>query len=39
MCYMCYKYNRQAQYSIANQHIIKINSKKNNKKIQQKTVD
>ena len=36
---MYYTYNMQAQYRIANQHIIKINSKRNNKKIQQKTVN
>ena len=30
MCYMYYTCNMQAQYTIANQHIIKINSKRNN---------
>ena len=29
---MYYAYNMQAQYRIANKHIIKINSKRNNKK-------
>ena len=33
---MYYTYNMQAQYRIANKHIIKINSKRNNKKIQQR---
>ena len=32
MCFMYYTYNMQAQYRIANKHIIKINSKKNIKK-------
>ena len=39
MCYMYYTYNMQAQYRIANKHIIKINSKRNNKKIQLNTVN
>ena len=32
MCYMYYTYNMQAQYRITNKHIIKINSKRNDKK-------
>ena len=32
MCYMYYTCNMQAQYRIANQHTIKINSKRNKKK-------
>ena len=39
MCYMHYTYNMQAQYRIANQHIIKINSKRNNNIIQNNTVN
>ena len=30
MCYMSYTYNMQAQYRMANKHITKINSKRNN---------
>ena len=38
MCYMYYTYNMQAQYRITNKHIIKINSKRNDKKIQLKCI-